>query len=155
MDWLKEGIIERLSYIPLKGSKPVCTEKSFVSKEKGMDGDYHGMKGDCTLLLFSKSARENVEEYKEEGLCFSKFNEHITVSGLELATLQAGDRLQAGEAEFKVLVGKKKCHAEGCLLQDKKNCPLRTECVFVEIMQSGELFVGQKITVRGKEDSGI
>ena len=155
MDWLEKGVIERLSYIPAKGNKPVCTEKSFVSTEKGMDGDYHGIEGDCILVLFSASARARIEENEEKGLCFSKFNEHITVSGLELSKLQAGDRLQADEAEFKVLAEKKKCHAEGCLLQDKKNCPLRTECVFVEIVQSGELFLGQKIGVRRQADSGI
>lgn len=155
MDWVKEGVIERLSYIPAKGRKPVYAERALVLTEKGMEGDYHGMEGDCTLLLFSKSARMKVEENQDAGLCFSKFSEHITISGLELAELQTGDILQAGKAEFKVLAGRKKCHPESCLLQDKKNCPLKLECIFVEVVQSGELVLGEKIRVRRQTESGI
>ena len=148
MDRVEEGIIEALSYIPEKGEKAVTTKEVQVSMEYGIEGDYHGRQGDKKLLLFSKEAREQLEKETEKGLCFSKFSEHITISGLPLWKLQAGDILKSGEAEFKVLPMKKKCHPKDCNLENKANCLLKRDCVFVEIIQSGKIGCGQTIQIR-------
>ncbi|MDD3186177.1 MAG: hypothetical protein EOM07_09970 [Clostridia bacterium] len=143
MDWT--GRIKALHCIPQKRHAALSLETCSVTIEEGLKGDYHCAEGDTDLILWSAEIREQLEAEHFSGICFGRFQEHISVEGMELSALRAGDILRAGEARLKVSERRKKCHPDICEVENKKDCLMKRECVYVRIIAPGELTVGMKI----------
>lgn len=146
------GKIEKIQYCPQKGRTYIQTEEHKVSVDKGLEGYYHGEKGDASLTLWSLEARTILEDQDFPGICFQKFRENILVSGIDLSKVNPGDCLVAGEVRLKVEKKGKRCHPEACTLEDgRKHCLLRTQTVFLKPLSEGILYEGEEIQVEEQE----
>ena len=61
------GKIEKIQYCPQKGKTYIQTQERSVSVEKGLEGDYHGEKGDAILTLWTLEARTILESGRLPG----------------------------------------------------------------------------------------
>lgn len=146
------GKIEKIQYCPQKGKTYIQTQERSVSVEKGLEGDYHGEKGDASLTLWTLEARTILENQDFPGICFQKFRENILVSGIDFSKVNQGDCLVAGKVRMKVEKKGKRCHPEVCTLgKDRKHCLLRTQTVFLKPLSDGILYEGEEIQVEEQE----
>lgn len=141
------GRIEAIIYFPEKGSQGIRAEERNVSPEYGLEGDWHGEKGDASLTLWTKEARNALEQEHFSGICFQRFRENLLVSGLDLSGLRPGARLRTGNVVLEV-EKRKRCHPEVCpLAEGREDCLLKKQSLFVKVQSPGTLIRNAVISV--------
>ena len=132
-------------------------KKGIVKKEQGrvilrenwgLEGDAHA--GDWHRQV-SLLAGESIDTVKEviPTLKNGAFAENIITRGIELNTLNIGDRLQIGEEVLLEItqIGKE-CHNSGCAIKKATgDCIMPREGIFARVIQGGEIFRDLTITV--------
>jgi MOSC domain-containing protein YiiM len=130
-----------------------------------MEGDFHADGGDRQISLFSGEGRQWMETFKtenagQEGLCFTKFRENITIQGLPLQTLRAGMRLvvEAPFAAASIATGAevlleitgeaKLCHDECPLFSAGRACRLAGQSLFAKVLHGGVVRTGDTIIIK-------
>lgn len=147
------GRLEHIVYIPAKGEPEISVNERQVSPEYGIEGDYHGADGDSTLTVWTKEAREQLTKQGFSGICFQRFRENLSVSGLDLSKLKAGSRLCIGDAVLIVEDRKKKCHPDICpLTEDRKDCLLKKQSRYVKVHTKGLLVQYAEVRVEEPEE---
>jgi len=119
--------------------------KGFLQWGFGLVGDSHaGTKKEVSLL-----AIESIHKLCEEtGISAApgSFAENITTEGIDLASLPVGSQLQVGEAKLMVIqIGKNPSQAHTYNYLGYSILP--KEGVFCKVIESGEIKVGDFITV--------
>jgi MOSC domain-containing protein YiiM len=141
----ERGTVTRILRYREKGKPGEILDSVILREAYGMEGDFHAGGGDRELCLFSAEARRWMDGQAGAGLCFSRFKENITVGGLSLEELKAGDRLRAGEAALEISGETKHCH-DGCpLFQEGKPCRLAGRSLFAKVVKTGRLRVGDRM----------
>lgn len=139
------GRLEEIVYFPAKGEAGILTEEQKVSVEAGLEGDYHG---DNSLTVWTKEARDTLTEQEFAGICFRRFKENLSLSGLDLSRLKPGTKLYIGDVILEVEARRKECHPDVCPLREgRADCLLKKQSLFVKVKKSGTLFKGAKVTV--------
>ncbi len=134
------GRLAAIIYVPAKGEPSVSVAERNVSEAYGLEGDYHGAKGDHSLTVWSKEARDTLDAQDFSGICFQRFRENLSISGLNLSELKAGDRLMIGEVVLEVEPRKKQCHPDICpLTEGRKDCLLKRQSLYVKVVKPGLL----------------
>lgn len=134
------GRLVDIIYVPAKGEPSVSVTERKVSVACGLEGDYHGAKGDNSLTVWSKEARDMLNAEGFSGICFQRFRENLSISLLDLSKLKAGDRLIIGEVVLEVEPRKKQCHPDICpLTKGHKDCLLRKQSLYVKVIKPGLL----------------
>jgi MOSC domain-containing protein YiiM len=119
--------------------------KGFLQKGVGLTGDSHaGSEKEVSLLAIESIQRLCQETGISAGPgCFA---ENITTEGMNLTSLPIGSKLQVGEAKLMVIqIGKDASQAHTYNYQEYSILP--KEGIFCEVIESGEIKVGDFITV--------
>ena len=109
-------------------------------------GDWHRQ---ISLL-----AEESVDKMRALGLTLQPgdFAENILTRGLELKSLPIGTRLRVGETLLEVTQIGKKCHNDCEIKKLTGSCVMPTEGIFAIVLQEGEIFPGDTVTVEPCEE---
>jgi len=119
--------------------------KGFLRKGLGLVGDSHAGTEKEVSLLAIESIRRLCQEtgISAEPGCFA---ENITTEGVDLISLPIGAHLQIGEAKLMVIqIGKDPLQAHTYNYQGYSILP--KEGLFCKVIESGEIKVGDSITV--------
>ncbi|MDO5135946.1 MAG: hypothetical protein Q4D55_07830 [Eubacteriales bacterium] len=144
----RTGRITGLFSYKEKGSMPKTWKEVRITRETGMEGDFHGGDEMRQLSLLPQEARTWMEEQEEKGLCFEKFKENFRIEGLDFRNMKKGEILQAEEIRLEVTGIFKKCHPDVCTLAaEGKECRLREQGIFVRVLEGGTIRLGEKIRV--------
>jgi len=112
----------------------------------GLEGDAHS--GGDAVREVSLLAMESIGKMNREGREFKPgdFAENITTSGIELACLPVGTRLQAGsEVTLEITQIGKKCHSGCAIFKEVGNCIMPKEGVFARVLKGGTIRPGDEI----------
>lgn len=127
-----------------RGTSKQNIGKAYMKKDYGLKNDGHGGTVRQVSLLMAESVKDIT---KKHGLKAEPgdFAENILTEGIDLKLIKVGDMLRVGEAELQVTqVGKKVCPGHysfhGLAL-------LPTEGVFCRVIKSGEVEVGDEVSV--------
>ena len=141
-----KGVIERIKVYPAKGEAGrEAAEASFI-ENFGLEGDHHAKGGERQISILVEEAGQG-----EKGLCHSRFKENLAVRGLAPSALRPGIRLEAGEAEQRVVLEitgeTKHCHERCSLREAGKSCSLAGLNLFAKVLKSGVIRVGDGVSV--------
>lgn len=119
--------------------------RGFLKKGVGLVGDSHsGTEKEVSLL-----AIERVQKlYDETGILAEpgSFAENITTEGIDVKNLSVGARLKVGQALLEVIqIGKDPFQAHTYNYQGYSLLP--TDGIFCKVIESGEVKVGDLITI--------
>jgi MOSC domain-containing protein YiiM len=119
--------------------------KGFLQKGLGLVGDSHaGTEKEVSLL-----AIESIQKLcQETGISAGPgcFAENITTEGMDLTSLSIGSKLQVGEVKLMVIqIGKDPSQPHTYSYQGYSILP--KEGIFCRVVESGEIKVGDSITV--------
>ena len=118
----------------------------------------HGIVGDAHAgnwhRQISLLAEESVDKMRALGLILQPgdFAENILTRGLELKSLPIGTRLRVGETLLEVTQIGKKCHNDCEIKKLTGSCVMPTEGIFAIVLQEGEIFPGDTVTVEPCEE---
>ena len=118
----------------------------------------HGIVGDAHAgnwhRQISLLAEESVDKMRALGLTLQPgdFAENILTRGLELKSLPIGTRLRVGETLLEVTQIGKKCHNDCEIKKLTGSCVMPTEGIFAIVLQEGEIFPGNTVTVEPCEE---
>jgi MOSC domain-containing protein YiiM len=126
-----------------KGMRKIPVEKAEFEKELGIKGDVHASGG---LKQVSFLADEDVKSMNSQynlSLGYGDFAENITTCGIDLWSLEIGDRFEISNVLFEVSAKGKKCHAD---------CEIKTltgDCImqggdFARVLSNGEIKVNDR-----------
>ena len=118
----------------------------------------HGIVGDAHAgnwhRQISLLAEESVDKMRALGLTLQPgdFAENILTRGLELKSLPIGTRLRVGETLLEVTQIGQKCHNDCEIKKLTGSCVMPTEGIFAIVLQEGEIFPGDTVTVEPCEE---
>ena len=118
----------------------------------------HGIVGDAHAgnwhRQISLLAEESVDKMRALGLTLQPgdFAENSLTRGLELKSLPIGTRLRVGETLLEVTQIGKKCHNDCEIKKLTGSCVMPTEGIFAIVLQEGEIFPGDTVTVEPCEE---
>jgi MOSC domain-containing protein YiiM len=144
------GIVRQLWAYSAKGVPGTAVEAACFIAGRGMEGDYHAespANGERQISLFSEEARQWMAAQTQPGLCFRRFRENITTSGVRMEDLKPGTRLRAGEAVLEIAEESKHCHEECALFTGGTLCRLSGQSCFAKVIESGTIRVGDEISL--------
>ena len=122
-------------------------KKGIVKKEQqqvavldnwGIDGDAHAGDWHRQVSLLAGESIDNVKEILPT-LKNGAFAENIITRGIDLITLQIGDRLQVGDqVVLEVTQIGKECHNSGCAIKKATgDCIMPREGIFARVIKGG------------------
>jgi MOSC domain-containing protein YiiM len=122
-------------------------KKGIVKKEKqqvemrenwGIDGDAHAGDWHRQVSLLAGESIDNVKEILPT-LKNGAFAENIITRGINLTTLQIGDRLQVGDrVVLEITQIGKECHNSGCAIKKATgDCIMPREGIFSRVIKGG------------------
>ena len=130
-------------------------KKGIVKKEQaevevlvnwGIEGDAHAGNWHRQISLLAGESIDGVKQVLPT-LKNGAFAENIITRGIELNTLQIGDRLQVGDqVMLEVTQIGKECHNRGCAIKKATgDCIMPREGIFAQVIQGGTISKKQKI----------
>ncbi|MBA4417995.1 MAG: MOSC domain-containing protein [Syntrophus sp. (in: bacteria)] len=131
-----------------KGEKKHNIGKCKALKAFGLENDAHGgfMHRQISLL-----ATESIQKIRDKGLdvSYGDFAENLTTEGIDLPSLPVGTTLKIGkDLLVKVSQIGKECHTRCAIFQQVGDCVMPREGIFVEVLNDGEVAVGDEIEVQ-------
>jgi len=142
------GTIEKISSYPEKGSAGIEMAKALLTRDLGLEGDFHSTGGDKQLSLLLAETLDQINGQKDKGLCLSRFRENIRIRGMTPDVIRPGTRLEAGEAELEITGEIKRCYEECSLYQEGKRCPLAGTSLFARVLKSGFIRPGDRVVTK-------
>jgi len=130
-----------------KGEKKHQIGRCNVLKGLGLENDAHAgfMHRQVSLL-----AEESIKKIRDMGLNvgYGDFAENITTKGIDLVSLPVGTKLKIGEEVIlKISQIGKECHTRCAIFQQVGDCVMPREGVFAEVLNEGEVKIGDEIEV--------
>jgi len=130
---------------------------AYLEIAKGLKNDAHSGSGHRQVSLLAK---ESIDKMREKGyeLVEGSFAENLTTEGIDLKKLPIGTEMKIGETVRLCItqIGKD-CHNKparsgvrsgGCAIFRKiGDCIMPIEGVFAEVLQSGDVKIGDKIEI--------
>ena len=130
-----------------KGTKKTNVESCVLVKDFGFEGDAHAGPWHRQVSLL---ANESVEKMKAKGLDvgYGDFAENITTEGVNLVQLPIGTTIRIGKSVLlRVTQIGKECHTRCAIYYQAGDCVMPTEGIFAEVMDEGEVKVGDEIII--------
>jgi MOSC domain-containing protein YiiM len=130
-----------------KGEKKHMVGRCCVREGHGLEADGHA--GDWHRQV-SLLAQESIDKIRAKGLIVNAgdFAENLTTQGIVLYELPVGTRFKVGEQVVLRLtqIGKE-CHTRCAIFTQVGDCVMPREGVFAEVLQGGEVRIGDIIEV--------
>lgn len=146
----KQGQVVGVSLNTERGVSKNNVQKGYLKAGFGLVGDAHAGSIRPVSLLMS----ERIEELKKEKnleIEPGDLAENITTKGIDLTNLGIGDRLQAGEAQLKVVQLGKDDNAPHDFSFHGLSVLVK-EGVYCQVVESGRIEIGNKIEILGKTE---
>jgi MOSC domain-containing protein YiiM len=131
-----------------KGQKKKPVETLTLIQGKGVEGDAHFASARQISLL----SVENIQKMQQDGLKVGagSFAENITTEGFDLKTFAIGTKLKIGQAEIEITEIGKDCHSPCAIYKQAGYCVMPEEGIFAKVLKSGQIKVGDLLTVNEK-----
>lgn len=131
-----------------KGKQKEKIKEILLVENYGLEGDIHFGSKDRQVTMLSDESRKQLESSKLHGFCTMKFQENITTSGIELSQCSIGTEINLGESTVQILSIGKKCFEDCPRVITKEDCVLKNNCMFVKVIKSGMVRVGDVIKIK-------
>ena len=153
-----KGIVEKISMYPEKGASGIELAEAQLIAGLGVEGDFYSKGGDRQVSILLAESRERMTAMEEEGLCFSRFRENLTIGyetqihhtkarrheGRNLVFMP-GDCLNIGETVLEISSDRKRCFEECDLFKAGKFCPLAGMYLFAKVIKGGIIHRGDTV----------
>ena len=128
---------------------PKTEVNEVVMKENyGIVGDAHAGKGIRQVSLLANESIDKIRDRIKTGLCFGRFAENITTSGIELSTLSLGTKLKLGkDIIIEITQIGKECHNDCEIKRIAGECVMPKEGAFGIVINGGSVSKGDKIEI--------
>jgi len=130
-----------------KGTRKTNIQSCALLKDFGLKGDAHGGPWHRQVSLL---ANESIEKMRVMGLdvSYGDFAENITTEGLDLVHLPIGTEIRIGNsALLRVTQIGKECHERCAIYYQAGDCVMPREGIFAEVLNEGEVKVGDEIII--------
>ena len=134
--------------ISLEKKKPLIAKDELILCSLGIEGDRHADGGDKQISVYSIEAQE-ADLNETKGLCYNSYEANITVSGIDLKGLKAGDIIKIGNGGVSVVITshKGRCFDECEKFNAKKYCTLRANALYAKVLNEGVIKLGDEIVL--------
>jgi MOSC domain-containing protein YiiM len=132
-----------------KGTRKKNVHSSCLLPGLGLRDDAHAAPGNRQVSLL---ARESIDKMVRLGLKVGPgdFAENLTTQGLDLLALPLGTRFRIGEHTLlEVTQIGKVCHTRCAIYYQAGDCVMPKEGIFAQVLEGGEIKVGDEIHVLG------
>jgi len=152
------GKIFSINYSKLKGVPKTQVRTAVLVKNHGIKDDAHaGTALRQVSLLPMESVRGQIETARIRNAAVEIrpgiYAENITTEGIDLAALKIGDKLRAGRtAVLQISKIGKECHKHCAIYHQVGDCIMPREGIFAEVLEGGEIAVGDPIRVADGKD---
>jgi MOSC domain-containing protein YiiM len=133
-----------------KGTRKKNVASSCLIPGLGLKDDAHAAPGKRQVSLL---AQESIDKMVRLGLKVGPgdFAENLTTQGLDLLSLPLGTRFQVGEHTLlEVTQIGKVCHTRCAIYVQAGDCVMPKEGIFAQVLEGGEIKVGDEIRVLGR-----
>ena len=144
-DQTGRGTVREIRISREKGKPREVIAEGYFEAGLGLRGDSHSGPGDKQVVILGIEGRERMPDSPEDGLCFRKFRETVSTTGIDLFRLEAGSRVRVGESEWEISRAGKDCYPECGLVQSGQPCALSREVVFARVASSGTVREGDPV----------
>ena len=150
----QEGQVLAVCTSEKKGTRKRDVEQAELRPNWGIVGDAHAAPWHRQVSLL---AWESIEKMRALGLNVQagSFAENITTTGLSLVDLPVGTRLWLGDALVRVTQIGKVCHERCAIYYQAGDCVMPREGIFVEVLEGGQVRVGDSVQVLSASASDI
>jgi len=131
-----------------KGTKKTNIQSCALLKDFGLKGDAHAGPWHRQVSLL---ANESIEKMRAKGLKvgYGDFAENITTEGVDLVHLPIGTTIRIGNSvQLRVTQIGKECHTRCAIYYQAGDCVMPKEGIFAEVMNEGEVKVGDEIIIQ-------
>jgi molybdopterin adenylyltransferase len=147
MDKSIAGSIVSVNISQTKGVRKTNISKCKLIKGQGLENDAHAGFAHRQVSLLAK---ESIEKMIEAGLDVGPgdFAENLTTEKVELVALPIGTKLKVGsDVILRVSQIGKECHNRCHIYYQAGDCVMPREGIFAEVLNGGEIAVGDEIKV--------
>jgi MOSC domain-containing protein YiiM len=147
----REGTVLSVNISAEKGTKKKNVGSVRLVKNWGIATDGHAGDWHRQLSLLSK---KSIEKIRDKGLPvnYGDFAENLSIEGIDLYLLPVGTTLTIGaDAMIRITQIGKECHTRCNIFYQVGDCVMPREGVFAEVLQEGEIAVGDTIKVMTAE----
>jgi len=130
-----------------KGTKKTNVWKCTLLKDFGLKGDAHAGPWHRQVSLL---ANESIEKMRAMGLNvgYGDFAENITTESVDLVHLPIGTTIRiGGSVLLRVTQIGKECHERCAIYYQAGDCVMPKEGIFAEVINDGEVKVGDEIII--------
>lgn len=152
MKQVQKGKVLAVNISEKKGTKKTNIESCLLLKDFGLKDDAHGGPWHRQVSLL---ANESIEKMRAKGLKvgYGDFAENITTEGVDLVHLPIGTDIQIGKSVLlRVTQIGKECHTRCAIYYQAGDCVMPKEGIFAEVVNEGDVKVGDEITI-GKSEA--
>ena len=128
-----------------KGTRKTNIQSCLLLKDHGLKGDAHAGPWHRQVSLL---ANESIEKMRAMGLNvgYGDFAENITTTGVDLVHLPIGTTIRIGDSMIlRVTQIGKECHDRCAIYYQAGDCVMPKEGIFAEVVNEGEVKVGDEI----------
>jgi len=147
MNNVQRGKVLAVNISEEKGTKKTNIQSCTLLRDFGLKGDAHAGPWHRQVSLL---ANESIEKMRAMGLSVSygDFAENITTEGIDLVHLPIGTEIRVGNSVIlRVTQIGKECHTRCAIYYQAGDCVMPKEGIFAEVMNEGEVKVGDEIIV--------
>jgi MOSC domain-containing protein YiiM len=147
------GSLEAVCVSESKGTQKTDVRAATLIEDLGIEGDAHA---GFAHRQVSALAQESVDEMKAKGLTdliAGAFGENLVTRGLELKSLQIGDRISIGsEVLLEVTQIGKECVDRCAIYYLAGDCIMPREGIFTRVLAGGRAQAGDTVEIWRKLD---
>lgn len=149
---MKKGKIYSINCSKMKGVAKEPVNSALLIEGFGVDKDAHSGPGLRQLSLLSIESIKKQKEcakVKKTGFLLGPgdFAENITTEGVDLLSLNIGDRLKLGSALIEISKIGKDCHRYCAIYYKIGDCIMPREGIFAKVLNGAEIKVGDDVEV--------
>jgi MOSC domain-containing protein YiiM len=144
---VQKGKVLAVNISEEKGTKKTNVQSCALLKDFGLKGDAHAGPWHRQVSLL---ANESIDKMKAMGLKvgYGDFAENITTEGVDLVHLPIGTTIRVGDSVLlRVTQIGKECHERCAIYYQAGDCVMPREGIFAEVLNEGEVRVGDKILI--------
>jgi MOSC domain-containing protein YiiM len=142
---LPAGFVLTVNISESKGERKKPVDEVILRPEHGIEGDAHAGAWHRQVSLL---AQESIDKMVAKGLSVGPgdFAENVTTTGIDVAALPIGTRLELGEALVEVTQIGKECHTRCAIYYQAGDCVMPREGIFVRVLNGGRVAPGDRVT---------
>ena len=140
------GKVEAVCISEKRGVRKKNVVEAHIIENFGIENDAHAGNWHRQVSFLASESIERAKQKWGLKVSFGDFAENIATSGINLLTLQIGDRLRIGDDIIIEITQKgKKCHV-GCeVMKFTGRCIFPLEGIFGKVIRGGVAKIGQEI----------